>query len=491
MTTTPVILPATDPGRDAARPDTAAARAGTIFITGATGFIGRRLLAALHPEICREARCLTRNSLPPGAPRDRGVRLTPVPGDLLDPPSFVEQLRGVDTVVHLAAATGNKSRAEFLRTNATATTRLLQACESAGVRRLLFVSTVAVKYTDDAGYHYAESKRLAEDAVRASRLPHLIVRPGIVLGAASPGFAGLARLAGLPAVPLFGPGTHLTQPIDVDDLVACLLELLTREHFDNNTIELGGPNRVSVRDLLRAIALRTKRNEPRFLRMPMPLVKFSLACAEPLLRPLMPLTRGQLCVFHNDSTIADNDLVPRRPPGMKDLAAMIDASVAPAPAPDSTNIPPDHQRLNRECATYTRYLTASAPSDYVLARYRHAHRASPPLCVGTSAFDRLLLRLSATSPFFTQFTDVYSRLFAPRSLFRRKLVLLLAVLESTAPSRVAFDRPDTASPAGFWLRLALRGLVVGLMGLLALLLLGPPHLILGLLGAVNTPGGER
>src|SRR5688572_11557728 len=216
MPPTPAILPATNTAPDATRPDAAPTRPATSFLTAATGVIGRRLLAALHPAPCREAPCLTRASPPAAAPRD-GLRITPVPGDLLDPRSFAHHLLGVDTVIHLAAATGNKSRAEFFRANSTASKRLLEAAEIAGVRRFLFVSTLAVNYTDSAGYHYAQSKRLAEDAVGASRVPHLIVRPGIVLGPRSPGFAGLAKLAALPVVPLFGPGTHLTQPIDVDD----------------------------------------------------------------------------------------------------------------------------------------------------------------------------------------------------------------------------------------------------------------------------------
>lgn len=487
MAPAPTILPVLHDRNDGGS-DQPRLRAGTIFITGATGFIGRHLLRRLDPAICREALCLTRKPLTTGT-ANNPVRVTAVPGDLLNPAFFADHLRAADTVVHLAAATGNKSRDELFHTNATATQQLLEACEDAGVRRFLFVSTIAVKYTDSAGYHYAESKRAAEVAVNAARIPHTIVRPGIVLGPGSAGWEGLAKLAGLPLVPLFGPGTHLTQPIDVNDLVDCLLDVLARDKFDSDTIELGGPDQISVRDLLRTIALRTKSREPRFLRMPMGIVRSSLALAEPLLRPVMPLTRGQLCVFHNDSTITNNDIVRHRHPGMKDLPAMIDASVvAPSASTDRREISLDDNLLERECATLTCYLTGSAPTDYVRARYRHAHRASDGVRCRPSPFDRVLLRLAAVHPLVAQLTDIYARIFAPRSLFRRKAVLLLAILESTAPSHLAFDHPDTASQTGFWLRLALRGALVAIIALLGLLILGPLHLILRVLSAANAGG---
>ncbi len=114
----------------------------SLFITGAHGYVGRRLLQRLDPGKYSIIRRLVHH--------DAGENLLgeAVPGDLLRPSTYRQELRGCETVLHLAALTGKHSREEFFRVNSTATTVLVQACEGNGVRRLLHVSTIAVNYPD-------------------------------------------------------------------------------------------------------------------------------------------------------------------------------------------------------------------------------------------------------------------------------------------------------------------------------------------------------
>ena len=145
------------------------ARSGSIFVTGGSGFIGRRFLAALREGGFDRVTCLTRKPAPTAGTASPGWKY--LPGDLSAPESYSSHLAQADLVVHLAAATGNASPDELRRINVDATRRLLQECERHGVSRMLYVSSIAAKYRDLEHYAYGRSKAEAESAVRASRLP--------------------------------------------------------------------------------------------------------------------------------------------------------------------------------------------------------------------------------------------------------------------------------------------------------------------------------
>jgi uncharacterized protein YbjT (DUF2867 family) len=142
-----------------------------ILLTGASGAVGsallERLLAAGRP-----IRCLVRD------PRELGperVRVNLVLGDLADPSSMRHAMRGVDCVVHLAAAIRDDPRASIEELNGLATVRLVRAAEEAGVGRFLFLSTLGA--SRHAGSRYLRSRALAEEAVFRSRLEATVLAP--------------------------------------------------------------------------------------------------------------------------------------------------------------------------------------------------------------------------------------------------------------------------------------------------------------------------
>src|SRR3954466_889506 len=107
-----------------------------ILLTGATGVVGsallRRLTARRGP-----VRCLVRD---PRGLGDQRVRVQIALGDLADPPSFRHAMRGVRTVIHLAAAIRDQPRGSIEELNGVATWRMVQAAERAGVERFVFFS---------------------------------------------------------------------------------------------------------------------------------------------------------------------------------------------------------------------------------------------------------------------------------------------------------------------------------------------------------------
>ena len=128
-------------------------------------------------------------------------------GDLAVPGSFRNALRGVDTVIHLAASIRDQSHASLEELNGLATMRLVRAAERAGTRRFVFFSAMGA--TAQSPARFMRSKALAEQAVRAADMETTVFSPSIVYTPGDPWLTLLERLALLPAVPVSGSGRAL------------------------------------------------------------------------------------------------------------------------------------------------------------------------------------------------------------------------------------------------------------------------------------------
>jgi NADH dehydrogenase len=242
-----------------------------LLLTGATGLVGSALLPRLVAE-GEEVRCLVRDPRRLGAQR---VRVQIALGDLADPPSFRNALRGVDTVVHLAAAIRDQPRASIEELNGIATWRLVQAAERAGATRFLFCSALGASSHHRARFFRA--KALAERAVCESSLRATILAPSLVYAPGDRWLTLLARLARLPLMPVSGRGRAAYQPIWAEDLADCIRAALrapdgrARERY-----ELAGPETLSHEDVVRAVQ-RSLDGRPRPLaHIPTPIVSRAL-----------------------------------------------------------------------------------------------------------------------------------------------------------------------------------------------------------------------
>lgn len=297
---------------------------GPVVLTGAGGFVGRRVLEGLAAAELAGVRCLARRPehLAALVPPLSGWRY--LPGDFTDPEACRTLLAGAETVLHLGALTGKASRRAYHEINARGTETLVRAAREAGVSRFILVSSVAVGFAERPHYHYAASKEVAERAVAASGLDYLVVRPTMVFGPGSPVQAGLRRLATLPVALLFGKGEVLVQPVHVDDLARLLVAALELRPLGGGVITVGGPDRVQLRELL--IRLRraaTGRVGP-VLRLPLEPLRALLAWLEPIALGLLPITAGQLATFANDG-VAAAPLPPGLPQPRRGLDAMLGA----------------------------------------------------------------------------------------------------------------------------------------------------------------------
>jgi hypothetical protein len=131
--------------------------------------------------------------------------------------------------------------------------------------------------------------------------------------------------------------------------------------------------------------------------------------------------------------------------------------------------------LERECRTFTRYLVGHDASPYVVAKYCDAHSS---LAFRADPVDQRLITVARWHPVTTFLTDAYARFFAPYGALRKKLVLLLAILETSPPFFRELDRPPggrlaQALRVGARLLVFIPALVVGVTVLLPVRLLTP------------------
>jgi nucleoside-diphosphate-sugar epimerase len=294
-----------------------------VFVTGATGFIGRVVLDEMLAAGFESIVCLTRDP-----DRLREVTATSssvrcVPADLATPAQYAEALSGSDMVVHLAAATGSARESELMRVNVEGTRLLVDACNSRGVRGFLHVSSIAAGYSDLGGYPYGRSKREAEGLVQASGLAFTILRPTIVLGEGSPVWRMLRKLATLPVVPVFDGGTVRVQPVDVRDVARAIVAIVGGFRCDTPVVELGGPDVVSWVELLMRIRAACGLRPTRAVAIPAWLVREPLRAAGWALRGAFPISPGQVSPFLMDGTAEPSSLHRHLEASMASLDVML------------------------------------------------------------------------------------------------------------------------------------------------------------------------
>ena len=247
-----------------------------ILLTGATGTVGSALLRRLTAD-GRPVRALVRDQRRLGEQR---VRVQIALGDLSDPPSFRNALRGVHTVVHLAASIRDQPRGSIEELNALATLRLVRAAERAGVERFVFFSALNARHHSRTRFFRA--KALAEEAVEASPLETTVFRPSIIYTPGDPWLTLLDRLSRLPAMPVSGSGRAVFEPIWAEDVADAVMRGLANGSAP--AYELAGPELLSYDDIVRA-ALRSEHRRRRLLHVPLPVVRGSLRVLRRLAGP--------------------------------------------------------------------------------------------------------------------------------------------------------------------------------------------------------------
>jgi uncharacterized protein YbjT (DUF2867 family) len=218
---------------------------GRVLVTGATGYVGGRLLAALE-QSGATVRCLARR--PEALAGRAAVSTEVVKGDCLDPATLAPALAGVDTAYYLVHSMGSGRR--FAELDAAAAEHFGQAAQAAGVRRLVYLGGLGAAERSELSEHL-RSRQQTGDVLRASGVPVVELRASIVIGSGSLSYEMVRALVERLPVMVCPRWVQVrTQPIAVDDLVAYLLAARELAAGAAGVYEIGGPDVVSYRDIM-------------------------------------------------------------------------------------------------------------------------------------------------------------------------------------------------------------------------------------------------
>jgi uncharacterized protein YbjT (DUF2867 family) len=233
---------------------------GLVLLTGASGYIGGRLLRRLE-ESGRPLRCLTRR---PDVLRSRvAARTQVVAGDVLDRSSLDGAFRGVHTACYLVHSMGGEGDFEDLDRRAAA--NFADAARAAGVAQIVYLGGLGG--SDDLSAHLASRHEVGE-LLRESGIPTVELRASIVIGSGSASFETVRALVEqLPVIVAPRWVETLAQPIAIEDAIDYLLAAIRLERPVDGTYEIGGTDQVTYAEVMREYA-RQRRLHRRVLRIP-------------------------------------------------------------------------------------------------------------------------------------------------------------------------------------------------------------------------------
>ena len=227
-----------------------------ILVTGATGFVGRSLMACLERE---------------------GITAYAYQGRMNDPQALREALAGVTTVIHLASSEARGRDRLLHHVDVDGSERLLEEARRAGVQRLIYASRLGA---DPANMHpLLETKGRVERMIQRSGIPYTILRSATLYGRNDRFFELIVGLAvwSWPFVWLPGGGRLATQPLWVEDFARCLMLSLSRSDLINKIVTVAGAERLHYANLVKLLL-----NVSGYRRLPLPVPML-------LLQPLTPL----------------------------------------------------------------------------------------------------------------------------------------------------------------------------------------------------------
>ncbi len=224
------------------------AAVGPILLTGATGYVGGRLLRELEAR-GRRVRCLARR---PEHLRGRtGPRTEVVAGDVLDPASLEPALRGVDAAYYLVHSMG--SAGDFEEQDRRGAEAFGRAARAAGVRRIVYLGGLG-RPGPELSPHL-RSRQEVGAVLRASGACVIELRASIVIGSGSLSFEMVRALVErLPVMVTPRWVDTPAQPIAIGDLLRYLVEALDVPADGSRTFEIGGAERVSYGGIMREVA---------------------------------------------------------------------------------------------------------------------------------------------------------------------------------------------------------------------------------------------
>jgi uncharacterized protein YbjT (DUF2867 family) len=250
-----------------------------VLLTGASGFIGRHLSAALLAA-GHEVVCAVRD---PARHARTDTRMRCIAADFTrdtDPAVWRPRLAGVDAVINAVGIVRERGAQTFETIHDKAPRALFAACAQSGVQLVLQVSALGADDRAESRYH--RSKKAADDFLASLPLASIILQPSLVYGADGTSARLFATLASLPLIAVPGGGVQMVQPLHIDDTIAAVMALLERSATRDKhctRVPLVGPAPLTLKNFLATLRQGMGLRPAWFLAVPMPLMRLTARVA--------------------------------------------------------------------------------------------------------------------------------------------------------------------------------------------------------------------
>lgn len=246
-----------------------------VLLTGATGFIGQAIAAAL-----RRAGHTVHMGHSPNSPRQQHAGGVPIDfARDTDAATWLPRLQGIDAVVNAVGVLRNTATRPIDAVHHRTPVALFDACLQAGVRHVVQISALGVQ---TGTTRYARTKRAADDhllgmtAAPGCPLRSAVLRPSVVFGHGGASAALFMQLARLPVLVLPGPVlTARVQPVAVHDLADAVVALLGPHQHQRGVVPCVGPEALPMAELIASLRAQCGRPAAQVLRLPHPLTQLS------------------------------------------------------------------------------------------------------------------------------------------------------------------------------------------------------------------------
>jgi uncharacterized protein YbjT (DUF2867 family) len=274
-----------------------------VLVTGATGFVGPRVVHALRAR-GHDVRALVRQ--PSRGAQIAGLGAELVAGDMTDPQSLRSAVDGCTHVVHLVAILRG-SATDFDRVMTQGTRELIRAAKDARVERFVHMSALGTSETTQTVVPYFAAKWASEQELVASGLEYTIFRPSFVFGkgGALPTFVKQVRYS--PVVTVIGSGRQRIQPIWVEDVAEYFARAVDAPAAANRLFEIGGPDVVTWDELYVTIG-KVLGKRRRLVHVPSSLARRGASLTQ--WAPGAPLSADQVSMIEaGDNVVSDHAAV--------------------------------------------------------------------------------------------------------------------------------------------------------------------------------------
>ena len=242
-----------------------------VLVVGGTGFVGRRVVAALTTAGL-PVRCLVRD--PSQAGDLAGDHVQVVGGDMLDLEAVcaaAQQVRAVIVCVHtMSPQPGRQAGHDFIAVEEAGLSNIVAACHSAGVSRLLYVTSIGV--AADARGSWTRGRARVEELLFASGLDVTVLRPGMIVGHGGAGFGLIERGARRRAVVLMSSPWQRFRTVAVDDVARQLVALIDEPRSFGQHFDVGSDDVLTIDEMIDLAAEHLGRPHPVKIHLPRRLI---------------------------------------------------------------------------------------------------------------------------------------------------------------------------------------------------------------------------